>query len=75
MQNQTLDHYFTKRRKSQVKDEGYLQDQPASLRSRMEEVQEELIAESGTSSNNTPYMSTDERCIRHAKPYSYVASY
>ena len=54
MQNQTLDRYFTKRRKSQVEEEGDRQDQPASLRSRMEEAQEEEpIADSGISSSNT----------------------
>ena len=66
MQNQALDRYFTKRRKSQVEEEGDLQDQPASLRSRTEEVQEEPIADSGISSNDTQYMSTDEQCIRYA---------
>ena len=57
MQNQTLYRYFTKRHKSEVEEEGDLHDQPASSRSRMEEVREEPIADSGTcgstSLNNT----------------------
>ena len=69
MQSQTLDRYFTaKRRKSQVEGEGDLQDQPASSRLCTEEAREDVaIASSSTNSDNTQYMSTGEPCIRHAK--------
>ena len=58
MQKQTLDRYFTKRRRFQVEEDGDLQDQAASLQSPMDEARD---------SSTPPYTSAGESSIRHAK--------
>ena len=58
MQRQTLDRYFTKRRRFQVEEDGDLQDQAASLQSPMDEARD---------SSTLQYMSAGESSIRHAE--------
>ena len=58
MQKQTLDRYFTKRRRFQVEEDGDLQDQAASLQSPIDEAHD---------SSAPQYTSAGESSIRHAK--------